>query len=84
MLIAKRGGKAEDPYPIVLGDWHGSKQASDDVLPFFSELAGDGTPPRLSGGYEGQSEVVGSGQFSPTRRMSLRSSGTTRQRASSS
>jgi hypothetical protein len=66
ILGTKRGSSTGDPYPVVLGDWHGSKWASDGVLLLFSELSSDGSPPRLSGGYEGQSEVFSSRQCSPT------------------
>jgi hypothetical protein len=51
---------------MVLGDWHGSKPAGEGIHPLFSELSDDGAPQRLSGSYVGQSEVVGSGQCSPT------------------
>jgi hypothetical protein len=53
---------------MVLDDWHGSKQASDGVLLLFFESIGNNAPPGLSGGYEGQCEVVDSRQSSATKK----------------
>jgi hypothetical protein len=53
------------PYPVVLDDWHGSKQASDGVLVLFSELTNDFAPLGLSSGYKGQNEVFDCRQCSP-------------------